>query len=135
MLEFELQFIWWRFTRHRIAMVALIFLVPAYLTVFFTEIVAPYGLETRNTQHIYMPPQPIHLFHEGRFVGPFVYAMNGTLDMDTLQRRYVQDRSAPMPRRVFCQGEPYRFWSLVPGCRSLGPRRRASALLTARAIA
>ncbi|GGE15935.1 peptide ABC transporter permease [Aureimonas endophytica] len=109
------QLIWWRFRRHRIAMLALVFLAPAYLSVLFTEVIAPYGLETRNTAHIFMPPQPIHLFHEGRFVGPFTYKTTGTLDLDTLQRRYTEDRSQPLPIRFFCQGDPYEFWGLIEG--------------------
>ncbi|WP_152047112.1 ABC transporter permease [Aureimonas psammosilenae] len=109
------QIIWWRFRRHRIAMLALIFLVPAYLTVFFTEILAPYGLETRNTQHIFMPPQSLHLFHEGSFIGPFTYKTTGTLDLDTLQRRYTEDRTQPQPIRFFCSGDPYLFWGLIEG--------------------
>jgi peptide/nickel transport system permease protein len=109
------QLIWWRFRRHRIALVALCFLIPAYLTVFFTEIIAPYGLETRNTSHIFMPPQAVHLFHEGRFVGPFVYDMKGVLDLDTLQRNYTPDTSKPMPIRFFCRGDRYDFWGMIPG--------------------
>ncbi len=107
------QLIWWRFRRHRIAFVALVLLIPAYLSVFVTEIIAPYGLETRNTQHIFMPPQAIHLFHEGRFVGPFTYRTTGTLDLDTLQRQYTEDRSQPLPIRFLCSGDRYRLWGLV----------------------
>ncbi|BDA82559.1 peptide ABC transporter permease [Aureimonas sp. SA4125] len=108
------QLIWWRFRRHRIALIALAFLVPAYLSVLFTEIIAPYGLETRNTTHIFMPPQAIHLFHEGSFVGPFVYDMVGRLDLDTLQRHYTAG-TEPRPIRFFCRGDSYNFWGLVPG--------------------
>jgi peptide/nickel transport system permease protein len=110
---------WWRLRAHRLAVLSLVFLIAAYLVAATAEFVAPTGVATRDTRHIFMPPQPIHLFHEGRFVGPFVYAMNGSLDMDTLQRRYVQDRSAPMPLRFFCRGEPYRFWGLWEGDRHL----------------
>ena len=37
------------------------------------EFLAPYNLHTRNVDFIYTPPQRVHLFHEGSFVGPFVY--------------------------------------------------------------
>lgn len=109
----QAQLIWWRFKRHRIALLALMFLIPAYLTVLVTEIVAPYPLATRHTSHIFMPPQGLHLFHEGAFVGPFVYDMVGTLDLDTLQRTYTEDSSRPKPIRFLCSGEPYRFWGMV----------------------
>ncbi|WP_102961386.1 ABC transporter permease [Mangrovicella endophytica] len=109
----QARLFWWRFKRHRLALVALVVLAIAYLTVIFAEFIAPYGVATRNTQHIFMPPQPIHLFHEGQFVGPFVYDMRGRLDLDTLQRHYTEDERRPRPLRFFCKGEPYRFWGLV----------------------
>lgn len=110
---------WWRLRRHRLAVLSLAFLVLAYLVAATAEFVAPTGVATRDTRHIFMPPQRVHLFHEGRFLGPFVYAMEGALDMDTLQRRYAEDRSRPQPLRFFCRGEPYRFWGLWQGDRHL----------------
>lgn len=110
---------WWRFRRHRLAIVSLAFLALAYLCVVFAEFVAPAGVATRDTQHIFMPPQRVHLFHEGSLVGPFVYPMVGRLDMDTLERLYEVDRTTPMPLRFLCQGEPYRFWGLWESDRHL----------------
>jgi peptide/nickel transport system permease protein len=54
----------------------------------------------------------VHLFHDGRFLGPFVYEQTKTLDMKTLRRNYAEDRSKPHPLRFFCSGDPYRFWNL-----------------------
>jgi len=106
------RIIWWRFKRHRVALVSAVFLALAYLSVLFTEVLAPYPLHDRNTDFIFAPPQSVHLFHEGRFVGPFVYPYSFTLDMETLKRDYSYDRSDPQPIRFFCRGEPHRFWGL-----------------------
>ena len=57
----------------------------------------------------------MHLFHEGKFVGPFVYALKTTRDLETLQRIYTPDPTKPMPLRFFCSGAPYEFWGLVHG--------------------
>ena len=57
-------------------------------------------------------PQAIHLFHEGEFVGPFVYRLNYRLDLKKLQRIYTPDNKTVMPIRFFCNGEPYKFWGL-----------------------
>ena len=64
---------WWRFRRHRLAVVSLWFLALLYASILVTEFLAPYELHTRNPDYIYAPPQAMHLFHEGSFVGPFVY--------------------------------------------------------------
>ena len=79
------------------------------------EFLAPYNLHTRNMDFIYSPPQRVHFFHEGRFVGPFVFGRHMTLDMDTLKRSYTDDRSDVQRIRFLCRGDPYRFWGLVDG--------------------
>ena len=107
------QIIWWRFKRHRVAYYSLVFLAVAYLSVLVTEFLAPYGLHSRHTDHIFAPPQGIHLFHEGRFVGPFTYPTSFTLNMETLKRDYTTDTSRPQPIRFFCSGDAYNFWGMI----------------------
>jgi peptide/nickel transport system permease protein len=106
------QIIWWRFKRHRLAYLALWLLVAAYASIVVTELIAPYALHTRHTDHIFAPPQGVHVMHEGRFVGPFVYPFKYNLNMENLKREYTPDRTRPQPIRFFCSGEPYRFWGL-----------------------
>jgi peptide/nickel transport system permease protein len=108
------QIVWWRFKRHTVALAALVFLVLAYASILVTEFLAPYGLHTRNTEFIFAPPMAVHLFHEGSFVGPFVYPLKYTLNLETLKREYEPDTSRPQPIRFLCRGEPYKFWGLVP---------------------
>ncbi|MGD9869227.1 MAG: ABC transporter permease, partial [Hyphomicrobiales bacterium] len=92
-----------------------VFLLLAYGSILISEFLAPYNLHSRHIDHIYAPPQALHLFHEGSFVGPFVYGTNYKLDMETLRRTYTQDRSKVEPLRFFCRGDSYRFWGLVEG--------------------
>jgi len=112
-LASQWKLMWWKFKLHRVAVVSGIILLLMYGSTLVTEILAPYNLQTRNTDFIYASPQKVHLFHDGRFVGPFVYAQTKTLDMDTLRRQYTEDKSSPHPLRFFCFGDPYRFWGLV----------------------
>lgn len=111
-LASQFKLMWWKFRRHKLALYSGVFLLAIYFTVFIAEFVAPYGLESRNARYIYAPPQSIHLFHEGEFVGPFVYGYKQTLDMKTLKRNYTEDTSKVQPIRFFCSGDTYRFWGL-----------------------
>jgi peptide/nickel transport system permease protein len=76
--------------------------------------IAPYELNTRST-----PPtstrrrSSIHLFHEGSFVGPFVYGYTVEKDLKRMQRIYTVDETKVQPLRFFCFGDRYRFWGLV----------------------
>jgi peptide/nickel transport system permease protein len=106
------QIIWWRFLRHRIALISLVILGMSYFSILISEPLAPYGLHDRHSGAIYAPPQPIHFFHEGRFVGPFVYPLDFEMNLDTLKREYVADTSEPQRIRFFCSGVSYDFWGL-----------------------
>ncbi len=110
----QLRLMWWKFKRHRVALWSAIFLAALYFTILICEIVAPYNLHTRNVDFIYTPPQRVRLFHEGSFVGPFVYGRTMTLDMDTLKRNYADDHSDVQKLRFFCSGDKYNFWGVFP---------------------
>lgn len=111
----QLRLMWLKFRRHKVAVVCGVFLLFMYGSLLITEFLAPYALETRNLDFIYAPPQSIHLFHEGRFVGPFVYGQTMTLDLDMLKRVYEDDLTDVQPLRFFCRGDPYEFWGMIPG--------------------
>lgn len=106
------RIMWWKFKRHRIALVSAVFLMVLYASILISEILAPYNLHTRNTKFIHAPPQSVHILHEGELVGPFVYGYKSNLNMETLKREYTTDKKKVMPLRFFCQGDSYRFWDL-----------------------
>ena len=109
------RIMWWKFRRHRIAVVAGAILLAFYASTLVSELIAPYELNTRDTRHIYAPPQAVHFMHEGRFVGPFVYGYRMHLDLDLLKREYTDDPGAVYKLRFFCLGDEYRFWGLIEG--------------------
>lgn len=114
-LASQWKLIWWKFRRHRLAVVSGIFLALLYTSILFCEFLAPYDYQKRHIDHIYVPPQGVHLFHEGEFVGPFVYGLKYRLNMDTLKREYTVDTSVIHPLRFLCRGDAYDFWGRIPG--------------------
>jgi peptide/nickel transport system permease protein len=58
----------------------------------------------------------VHWFHEGEFVGPFVYPVEKTMVIDatTFEERWVEDSSTPQPLRFFCSGDEYNWLGLIP---------------------
>ena len=113
------QLVWWRFRRHRLAVLSAVVLALLYLSILVSEILAPYALDTRHSDFIHAPPQRLHFFRDGEFVGPFVYGFDYRLDMNNLQRVYTEDPAKIEPLRFFCLGEAYRFWGLAVGHRHL----------------
>ncbi len=118
-LASQWQLMWWKLRHHRVAVFSGVVLLFMYGSIMISEWIAPYDLHTRivseeNNPYIYVSPQSVHLFHEGEFIGPFVYGWFYSLDMETLRRIYDEDTSQVFPIRFFCLGDPYEFWGLVP---------------------
>jgi peptide/nickel transport system permease protein len=114
-LASQWRLMWWKFKRHKVAVLSGVFLAALYSMILICEFLAPYNLHTRNVDFIHSPPQRVHLFHEGSFVGPFVYGRQMTLNMDTLKRVYTDDKTQIHPIRFFCRGDSYKFWSFWEG--------------------
>jgi peptide/nickel transport system permease protein len=108
-----------RFLRHRMAVAAGLILLALYATVPFVEWLAPYGQARRNGDFLYAPPQAVHLFHQGRFVGPYTYPYRAALDLETFRRDYVTDRTRPQPLRFLCRGDAYAWLGLIASDRHL----------------
>ena len=106
------RLMWIKFRRHRLAVAAGCVLLALYGSILISEFLAPYALTHRHTDFIYAPPQRVHLFHEGRFIGPFVYGFKYKLNMENLRREYTVDTSRRYPLRFFCRGDAYDFWGL-----------------------
>ena len=104
---------WWKFRRHRLAVWSGALLAVVFASIAVSEFLAPYNLHSRHTDFIYAPPQQLRFFHEGAFVGPYVYGFDYRLDMTTLQRVYTPNPARVEPLRFFCLGDSYRFWGAV----------------------
>ena len=104
------QLIWWRLRKHRLAMASFWFLVILYSLIPFVEFLSPYALRSRHPDYVYFPPQRVYLFHQGEFTGPFVYGHTMTVNLESLQREYQEDRSRRYRVRFLVRGEPYWMW-------------------------
>ena len=113
-LASQWMMMWWRLKRHRLAVVSGAILAALYLVVVFAEVIAPYGVHSRNVEYVYAPPQEVHWFRDGELVGPFVYGYDVELDLENLARVYTENEARPLPMRFFCRGEPYRLWGVIP---------------------
>ncbi len=118
-LASQKQLMWWKFKRHKLALASGIFLLLVYLSIIIVEFLAPYGLHTKNVEFIHAPPQRVHFFNEGQFVGPFVYGRSMSLDLDTLHRLYADRPNDVQKIRFFCRGDAYKLWGVIPSDRHL----------------
>lgn len=113
------RIMWWKFRRHRVAVVAAVVLALLYGSALVTEFLAPYEVSSRDSAHIFAPPQKVHFFHEGQFVGPFVYGFSMKLNLEKMKREFTPDLEKVEPLRFFCRGDEYRLWGLFDADRHL----------------
>lgn len=106
--------IWWRFRKHWLAVASLWFLVLSLLAALLADFISPYGAFEIEKLQTFVPPRAIHLFHEGQFVGPFIYELDRKRDPETARVIYAEDTAEPLPIRFFVSGEPYRFLGVIP---------------------
>lgn len=107
------QLMWWRFLKHRMAVVSAIVVILLYFVAAFAEFVAPYDPEGSFVQYKFAPPTQIHLFdEEGNLRRPFVYKIVRERDPETLRSTYLEDKSIMYPIRFFVEGPEYEMWGM-----------------------
>ena len=107
------KLMWWRFRKHKLAVVSTFAIALFYLVAMFCEFLAPYDLHHRFNDYVYAPPQWIRLRHNGHWVGPFVYGWKMELDPKTFRRVYSVDTSAVYPLKLFVRGDHYKLFGLI----------------------
>ena len=110
------QLIWWRFRRHRLAMVGLTVLGVLIFLGAFSGFVAPYASGTRNAAYLNGPPTVIRwVDSDGVFhLRPFIYGHQIERDPVTLRLITEVDRSIILPLYFIVHGQEYEFWGIFP---------------------
>jgi len=107
------QLMWWRFQKHRLAMVSTVVVLLFYLVVVFADFMAYSNPLASEAQRSLLPPQRIHWFDAGH-LSPHVYGLTGMRDPNTFKRVYTPDPSKRIPVRFFARGFEYHLFGLLP---------------------
>jgi peptide/nickel transport system permease protein len=105
------KLVWWRFRKHRLAVVGTVVVILIYLIAIFAEFVAPFTPDAFDADYTYAPPQRLHFFDEDGF-GLYVYGYSSKLNEETLVRTFQVDESKKVPVRLFAHGNTYKLWGL-----------------------
>ncbi len=117
---------WWKFRKDRLAVVGGIVVIFTYLVAINVEFFAPKSDVWFNKVYVYAPPQTVHLFHDGKWQGPFVYGYKYERDPRSLKKIFSLDRETIIPIRLFVKGEPYKWLGFIPArLRLIGPKNAA----------
>lgn len=110
----QLQLMWWRFRKHKLAMLGFSVVIIVYLTAIAAPFVAPYHPRQRSRDAQHMPPQlPRFVDAEGNFsFRPFVYGMTQELDLTQMRRTWTADENVKLPIVIFTRGFDYSVFGL-----------------------
>lgn len=107
------KLMWWKFRKHRLAMIALPIIVIMYTITMVCEFFAPTLPLERFRDFKDCPPTMIRLRDaEGQFVGLHVRAKVSQRDPVTFRKTFV-DSDEVIKLGFFVHGEPYRFLGMI----------------------
>jgi len=117
--------IWWRFRKHKPALISAVVLILIYLVVLFAEFFAPFPQENYSVKYTYAPPQTLQIFlngPNGLEFRPHVLGYKSVLNQESLKRVFTLDPEQVVPVQFFAQGEPYLLMGFIPATTHLlGP--------------
>ncbi len=112
------QLMWWRFRKHRLAVVGAVVVLLFYMVVVFADFLAYADPHASDAELQLISPQRIHLFDNGSF-SPHVYALEGVRDPVTFKRVYTPNPDVKVPVEFFASGFEYKLFGLIPTSRHL----------------
>src|SRR2546426_8192940 len=107
------RLVWWRFRKHRLALLSALVLLALYGIVLFPDFISTQDPEATDARLAFIPVQRLHLF-DGARLSPWVPAVAGTRNRTTLRMEWGVDASRKTPVRFFVTGYPYRLIGIVP---------------------
>ncbi len=112
------QLMWWKFRKHKLAMLSGVIVLLFYVVALFCEFFAPTLTTSYNDQYATAPPQRLYLFLDGRWY-PHVNGYTFERDPVSHRKTWSIDPTKQIPVRLFVRGEPYKMWGFIPWDRHL----------------
>jgi peptide/nickel transport system permease protein len=109
----QAKLVWWRFRKHRLAIVGMVVLAVLYTIAAFCEFFSPYQVGHRHDGFEYAPPQKVHIIGPAGLRLPFVYGLRRERHPVTLRYQFTEQTDQIYPVRLFVRGQPYTMWGMI----------------------
>ena len=107
------RLMWWRFRRHRLALISLVVMAAAYIIAGTCEFWAPTTQGAYHASDPYAPPHRVHIGFDGG-IKFYAYGYHSKANADTLQREFTTDKSHRVALKFFAKGEHYKLLGFIP---------------------
>lgn len=117
------KLMWWKFRRHKLAVVGGLVTGLISLVAIFADFLAPFPTDAYSARYAYAPPQLLQLGDRGDAGwGLYVHGYKVAVDPVAMRRSFVIDETVRHAVGLLVEGAPYRLLGLVPTERHLlGP--------------
>ncbi len=105
------KLVWWRFKKHRLALVSAFVLFVIILIALFPDFFSIQDPNKSSARESFMPPQGISFFHDGSFQ-VHVKPLKGKRNTTTLKMEWGVDEKRILPLRFFTSGYEYEVFGL-----------------------
>jgi len=110
------QLMWWKFRKHKLAMFSGGVIILYYVVAIFAEFFAPWQRTQYIADYVYAPPQPIHLFHDGK---PDLHVKGLKFERDprSFKKIWEVDEESKIDVGFFVRGSEYKIglhWLPIP---------------------
>ncbi len=104
--------VWWRFKKHRLALICGGLLIFLYIIVLVPDFFATEDPEFTEARQAYIPTQPLHFF-DGANLSLWVPGVTGKRNPTTLRMEWTVDESKKIPVQFFVRGYTYKILGLI----------------------
>ncbi len=103
------QLVWWKFRKHKLALISAVVVLLIYLVAIFTEFLSPVEPTKTDSKHLYAPPQTLLFDNQGAYV----YGYTSKIDPVALRRTFVIDETKRIPISFFVKGFSYKLFGFI----------------------
>ena len=113
------KLVWWRFIRHRLAVLATVLILVFYGIALFSEFLAVHDPHETSADRAFLSPQRVHFFDGMRPTRPYVYGLFQGRDPVTLKMTFEVDETTRQSLAFFTKGHEYKLFGLFGTSRHL----------------
>ena len=106
------KLVWWRFRKHRLAVVSGVIVIFIAIVALFPGFFATQGPHVSNAMGSFIPVQRVHFWDDGPSL--FVYGVTGARNTRTLRMEWQIDESQKIPLRLLARGYEWNALWLIP---------------------
>lgn len=104
---------WWKFRKHKLALISGIVVIAVYVIALFADFIAPFSAVRTDSKYLYAPPQTLQFGIIDGSPQLYVQGYISTVDPAAMRRTFQLDPENHIPLGFFVAGVPYKLLGII----------------------